>query len=254
MSAALLQVRGLHVAVDGQEILRGVDLQIERGEVHAIMGPNGSGKSTFAHVLAGKDGHDISAGAIDYDGQDLLALDIEERARAGLFLGFQYPVAIDGVSTMSFLKACVNAQREARGEKPLDAVAFLKQVRALAGELGIADAMLKRYLNLGFSGGEKKRAEILQLRLLEPSLAVLDETDSGLDVDALKTVAQGIEALRSPSRALLLITHYQRLLSLVRPDKVHVMAHGAIVRSGGPELALQVEQEGYADLLPAAAH
>ena len=253
MSAALLQVRGLHVAVEGQEILRGVELRIGRGEVHAVMGPNGSGKSTLAHVLAGKEGYETTAGAVLYDGKDLLSLEIEERARAGLFLGFQYPVAIDGVSTMGFLKACVNAHREARGDAALDAVAFLKRVRALAAELGIGDDMLKRHLNLGFSGGEKKRAEILQMRLLEPSLAVLDETDSGLDVDALKTVAQGIEALRSPARALLLITHYQRLLSLVRPDRVHVMARGLIARSGGPELALQVEREGYADLLPAAA-
>ena len=249
MNAALLEVRGLHVAVEGQEILRGVDLRIERGEVHAIMGPNGSGKSTFAYVLAGKEGYEITSGAILYDGRDLLSLDIEERARAGLFLGFQYPVAIDGVSVMSFLKAAVNARREARGEGALDAVSFLKRVRALAAELGVGDDMLKRHLNLGFSGGEKKRGEILQMRLLQPSLAVLDETDSGLDVDALKTVAQGIEALRSPECALLLITHYQRLLSLVRPDKVHVMARGVIARSGDAQLALQVEQEGYGDIL-----
>lgn len=245
----ILDIRALHVAVEGKEILRGVDLRIERGEVHAIMGPNGSGKSTFAYVLAGKEGYEVTSGSILFDGQDLLGLDIEERARAGLFLGFQYPVSIDGVSTMSFLKTAVNAHRATRGEGNLDAVAFLKLVRNLSSNLGIGDDMLKRYLNLGFSGGEKKRGEILQMLLLEPSLAVLDETDSGLDVDALKTVSRGIASLRGMNRSLLLITHYQRLLSYVRPDRVHIMARGEILCSGDAELAIRIEKDGYTDFL-----
>lgn len=249
MSAALLEARALRVSVEGQDILKGVDLRVERGETHAIMGPNGSGKSTLAYVLAGKEGYEVTGGEVLFEGRDLLGMEVEERARAGVFLGFQYPTAIDGVSVMAFLKAAVNAQREARGEGALDAVSFLREARAVAGELGVGEEMLRRYVNLGFSGGEKKRAEILQMRLLAPRLAVLDETDSGLDVDALKTVASGIEGLRSAERGLVLITHYQRLLSLVRPDRVHVMVSGVIRDSGGPELALQVEESGYASFL-----
>lgn len=247
VSSPLLDIQALHVAVEGHEILSGVNLRIEHGEVHAIMGPNGSGKSTLAYVLSGKEGYEVTSGSVFYEGQDLLGLDIEERARAGLFLGFQYPVSIDGVSTMNFLKTAVNACRMARGDSNLDAVAFLREVRARASDLGISEDILKRYLNLGFSGGEKKRGEILQMLLLEPNLAVLDETDSGLDVDALRTVSRGITSLRNPSRSILLITHYQRLLSHVRPDKVHIMARGVILDSGDAELALQVEKEGYAN-------
>lgn len=255
MSATpLLQVQNLHAEVDGKTILRGVNLAVDRGQVHAIMGPNGSGKSTLAYILAGKDGYNITDGRILFEGNDLATMDIETRARAGLFLGFQYPVAIEGVTTISFLKEAVNARRAAEGKDKLDAVAFLKQVRSLASQLSMDDNMLKRYINVGFSGGEKKRAEILQMLLLEPTFAVLDETDSGLDVDALKTVAAGIESLRSPGRAMLLVTHYQRLLQHVRPDRVHIMAEGNILSSGGPELAQEVEDSGYAGFLqPATA-
>ena len=251
-SAPLLQIQNLHAEIDGEEILRGVDLSIECGQVHAIMGPNGSGKSTLAYILAGKDGYDITKGRILFEGRDLVDMDVETRARAGLFLGFQYPVAIEGIATISFLKEAVNARRTASGKDKLDAVEFLKQVRALASRLSFDESMLKRYINLGFSGGEKKRAEILQMLLLEPKLAVLDETDSGLDVDALKTVATGIESLRSPERAMLLITHYQRLLRHVHPDRVHIMAKGNILCSGGPELAQKVEDGGYAEFQQAA--
>ena len=255
MSATpLLQVQNLHAEVDGKAILRGVNLAVERGQVHAIMGPNGSGKSTLAYILAGKDGYNITDGRILFEGNDLATMDIETRARAGLFLGFQYPVAIEGVTTISFLKEAVNARRAAEGKDKLDAVAFLKQVRSLASQLSMDENMLKRYINVGFSGGEKKRAEILQMLLLEPTFAVLDETDSGLDVDALKTVAAGIESLRSPGRTMLLVTHYQRLLQHVRPDRVHIMAEGNILSSGGPELAQEVEDSGYTGFLqPATA-
>lgn len=255
MSATpLLQVQNLHAEVDGKTILRGVNLAVDRGQVHAIMGPNGSGKSTLAYILAGKDGYNITDGRILFEGDDLATMDIETRARAGLFLGFQYPVAIEGVTTISFLKEAVNARRVVEGKGKLDAVAFLKQARSLASKLSMDENMLKRYINVGFSGGEKKRAEILQMLLLEPTFAVLDETDSGLDVDALKTVAAGIESLRSPGRAMLLVTHYQRLLQHVRPDRVHIMAEGNILSSGGPELAQEVEDSGYAGFLqPATA-
>lgn len=245
--APLLQIENLHAEIEGKAILRGVNLTVERGQVHAIMGPNGSGKSTLAYILAGKDGYEVTDGRMLFEGSDLAEMDVETRARAGLFLGFQYPVAIDGVATISFLKEAVNARRTASGKDKLDAVAFLKQVRAFAAQLSFDESMLKRYINLGFSGGEKKRAEILQMLLLEPTFAVLDETDSGLDVDALKTVATGIESLRSPKRAMLLITHYQRLLQHVRPDHVHIMADGSILHSGGPELAQKVEDGGYAE-------
>lgn len=254
IATPLLQVQNLHAEVDGKAILRGVNLAVERGQVHAIMGPNGSGKSTLAYILAGKDGYNITDGRILFEGNDLATMDIETRARAGLFLGFQYPVAIEGVTTISFLKEAVNARRAAEGKDKLDAVAFLKRVRSLASQLSMDENMLKRYINVGFSGGEKKRAEILQMLLLEPTFAVLDETDSGLDVDALKTVAAGIESLRSPGRTMLLVTHYQRLLQHVRPDRVHIMAEGNILSSGGPELAQEVENSGYAGFLqPATA-
>jgi Fe-S cluster assembly ATP-binding protein len=242
----MLEIKDLHVSVGGKEILKGISLAIASGEVHAVMGPNGSGKSTLSYVLAGRAGYEVTQGAILYKGQDLLALNVEERARQGLFLGFQYPIEIPGVTSMTFLKAALNAQRKARGLEELDAVRFLKLVRERAKPLNISDDMLKRALNVGFSGGEKKRAEILQLSLLEPALAVLDETDSGLDIDALKVVAGGVNALRSPERAFVLITHYQRLLDYIVPDQVHVLSQGRIMRSGGKELALELEQTGYA--------
>ncbi len=247
----MLEIKNLHATVDGKPILKGLDLEIGAGEVHAIMGPNGSGKSTLAHVLAGRDGYEVTEGSITFQGQDLLALKPEERAREGIFLAFQYPVEIPGVATMNFLKTAVNAVRKHRGQNELDAMEFLKLVRSKRDAIGISEEMLKRALNVGFSGGEKKRNEVLQMALLEPKLAVLDETDSGLDIDALRIVADGINALRSPERATLMITHYQRLLDYVQPDRVHVLAGGRIVRSGGKELALQLEKEGYAEMTPA---
>jgi len=249
----MLAIEDLHVAVDGKEILRGLDLRVAAGEVHAIMGPNGSGKSTLAYALAGREGYEITRGRILYEGRDLTALAPEERARAGLFLGFQYPVEIPGVAGMNFLKAAVNAVRKARGEDDLDAMDFLKLVRAKAKLLEIDDKLLSRPLNVGFSGGEKKRNEILQMIMLEPRLAILDETDSGLDVDALRIVAQGVNALRAPDRAVVLITHYQRLLDHIVPDRVHVLAKGRIVRSGGKDLAREVEDRGYAGFAEAGA-
>ena len=244
--SALLDIRDLQAGVDGQPILNGLSLSINAGEVHAIMGPNGSGKSTLSYVLAGRDGYDIEGGDMVFDGQDLTALEPEERAMAGLFLAFQYPLEIPGVTNMTFLKTSVNAIRRGRGEEEMDAASFLRLARDKAKALGMGDGMLKRQLNVGFSGGEKKRNEILQMAMLEPKLAILDETDSGLDIDALKTVAEGVNALRAPDRAMLVITHYQRLLDFIKPDYVHVMADGKIVKSGGPELALQLEESGYA--------
>ena len=241
----MLEIKNLHVTVDGKEILRGVDLVVKAGEMHAIMGPNGSGKSTLAYVLAGREGYEVTQGQVLYEGRDMLALAPEERAREGLFLGFQYPVEIPGVSGMNFLKSAVNALRKHRGEAELDAMDFLKLAREKAKLLHMDEKLIARPLNVGFSGGEKKRNEVLQMAMLAPRLAVLDETDSGLDIDALKIVAAGINTLRGPERAIVLITHYQRLLDYIVPDRVHVLAGGRIARSGGKELALEVEDEGY---------
>jgi Fe-S cluster assembly ATP-binding protein len=251
----MLEIKNLHVKLEEEDkvILRGVDLVVNPGEVHAIMGPNGSGKSTLSYVLAGREGYDVTEGAASLGGEDLLAMEPEERAAAGLFLAFQYPVEIPGVGNMTFLRTAVNAQRKARGEEELSAGDFLKLVREKAKKLKIDAEMLKRPVNVGFSGGEKKRNEILQMAMLEPKMCILDETDSGLDVDAMKLVADGVNALRDPSRAFLVITHYQRLLDHIKPDVVHIMAAGRIVRSGGPDLALEVETNGYADLLAEGA-
>ncbi|MBT3766549.1 MAG: Fe-S cluster assembly ATPase SufC [Rhodospirillaceae bacterium] len=249
----MLEIKNLHATVDGKEILKGIDLSINAGEVHAIMGPNGSGKSTLSYVLAGRDGYEVTKGDVIYKGKDLLDLAPEDRAAEGIFLAFQYPVEIPGVPNTTFLKEAVNAVRKYRGEDPYDAMQFVKMVRAKTKELGINDDMLKRAVNVGFSGGEKKRNEILQMAMLEPSLAVMDETDSGLDIDALKVVADGVNLLRSPDRAMLMITHYQRLLDYIVPDYVHVLAHGKIQRSGGKELALELEENGYADYAEVAA-
>jgi Fe-S cluster assembly ATP-binding protein len=249
---ALLDIDDLHVAVDGKEILKGITLSIPAGEVHAVMGPNGSGKSTLSYTLAGREGYEVARGRILYEGENLAALAPEERAAKGVFLALQYPVEIPGVATLTFLKAALNAQRRARGEPELDAMRVLKLVRSKAAELKIGEDMLKRPLNAGFSGGEKKRLEILQMALFEPKLAILDETDSGLDIDALKLVASGINALRSANRAMLVITHYQRLLAHVVPDRVHVLAGGRIVKSGGADLALELEQSGYERVVEAA--
>jgi Fe-S cluster assembly ATP-binding protein len=250
---ALLEIRNLHVRVDEREILRGIDLTIGAGEVHAVMGPNGSGKSTLAYVLAGRDGYDVTEGSITFKGQDLLALSTDERAVAGVFLAFQYPVEIPGVATMTFLKAALNGQRRARGLGDLSTPDFMRKVRETAEKLQVTQEMLRRPLNAGFSGGEKKRNEIMQMALLEPSLCVLDETDSGLDIDALRVVAEGVNALRSPERGMLVITHYQRLLDYIVPDFVHVLSGGRIVRSGGKDLALELEKSGYAQFTAAAA-
>ncbi len=244
----MLDIKNLHVTVDGKAILNGLTLSLGGGEVHAIMGPNGSGKSTLAYVLAGRDGYQVTAGSIVYRGFDLLSLSPEERAREGLFLAFQYPVEIAGVGTNNFLKAALNAVRRHRQLPELDAMEFLKLIKEKRKLLKIDEAMMRRSLNVGFSGGEKKRNEVLQMALLEPVLAVLDETDSGLDIDALRIVADGINALRGPERSILMITHYQRLLDYVVPDFVHVLAGGRIVRSGGKELAHQLEKEGYGEL------
>ncbi len=241
----MLEVRNLHAGAAGREILRGIDLSIGAGEVHAIMGPNGSGKSTLARVLAGHPEYEVTAGDVRYEGQDLLAMDPESRARAGVFMAFQYPVEIPGVNNAYFLKAALNALRAGRGEDPLDAVDFMAFVRERMERLGVDEGLLARPVNEGFSGGEKKRNEIFQMAVLEPRLAVLDETDSGLDIDALKVVARGVNAMRAPDRAFLLVTHYQRLLNYVVPDFVHVLAEGRIVRSGGKDLALELEDRGY---------
>ncbi len=249
----MLEIKNLHAAVDGKEILKGIDLVLGGGEVHAIMGPNGSGKSTLSYVLAGRPGYEVTEGEVLYKGRDLLALAPEERAAEGVFLAFQYPVEIPGVATTTFLRTALNAVRRHRGEPELDAMQFVKFVREKTRSLGISDEMLKRQVNVGYSGGEKKRNEVLQMALLEPSLAVLDETDSGLDIDALKVVADGVNALRGPDRAMLVITHYQRLLDYIVPDRVHVLAGGRIVRSGGKELAHELEAKGYAEFAAAAA-
>jgi Fe-S cluster assembly ATP-binding protein len=249
---ALLEIRDLHATVQGKPILKGVNLTLGAGEVHAIMGPNGSGKSTLSYVLAGREGYEVTSGSVLYKGRDLLALPPETRAAEGLFLAFQYPVEIPGVPNSTFLKESLNAVRKHRGEKPLDAMEFVKQVRVKVKGLGMSDEMLKRAVNVGFSGGEKKRNEVLQMAVLEPALAVLDETDSGLDIDALKIVSEGVNALRSPERSTLVITHYQRLLDYIVPDRVHVLAGGRIVHSGGKELAVQLEKTGYAGFEDAA--
>jgi Fe-S cluster assembly ATP-binding protein len=242
----MLEIRNLHVSVEDREILKGIDLDVGAGEVHAIMGPNGSGKSTLSHVLAGRAGYDLTQGTVLFEGKDLLAMEPEERAAAGLFLAFQYPIEIPGVATMTFLKTALNAVRTARGQDELSTPAFMKLVKEKAEDLKIAPEMLRRPLNVGFSGGEKKRAEILQMAVLQPRLCVLDETDSGLDIDALRIVADGVNALRSPDRAMIVITHYQRLLDYIVPDRVHVLSQGRIVRSGGKELAIELESGGYA--------
>ena len=251
----MLNIKNLQVGLEEEEkqILKGVDLNIGEGEVHAIMGPNGSGKSTTSYVLAGKDGYEVTGGSATLNGEELLDMEPEERAAAGLFLAFQYPVEIPGVGNMTFLRTAVNAQRKARGEDELSAGEFLKEVRAKAKSLKIDADMLKRPVNVGFSGGEKKRNEILQMAMLEPKMCVLDETDSGLDVDAMKLVAEGVNALRDGKRSFLVIAHYQRLLDHIKPDVVHIMADGKIVKTGGPELALEVENNGYADILAEVA-
>ncbi|MEC9360165.1 MAG: Fe-S cluster assembly ATPase SufC [Pseudomonadota bacterium] len=241
----MLEIKNLHARVEGKDILKGIDLTVKPGEVHAIMGPNGSGKSTLGHVLAGRDGYEIAEGSVTFDDQALLELEPEERAALGIFLGFQYPVEIPGVTNMYFLKAAVNAQRKRKGEPEIDAMEFLAWVREQVKTVKMDVAMLHRGVNEGFSGGEKKRNEVLQMLVLRPRLMILDETDSGLDIDALRIVSEGINAMRSPDRSVVLITHYQRLLDYVEPDVVHVLAGGRIVRSGGPELARELEDKGY---------
>ena len=241
----MLSIQGLKAGIEGKTILQGIDLEVGAGEIHAIMGPNGSGKSTLAHVLSGREGYEVTAGSVRFAGEDLLALEPEERACRGLFLAFQYPVELPGVNNSYFLKAALNAQRKARGETELNAVAFLRLLREKLKILHLHDSLLKRAVNAGFSGGEKKRNEIFQMALLEPRLAILDETDSGLDIDALRMVADGVNALRDPARAMLVVTHYQRLLDYIQPDHVHVLARGRIIRSGGKELALELEEKGY---------
>lgn len=249
----LLEIKNLQASVEEREILKGLDLVVNKGEVHAIMGPNGSGKSTLAHVLSGKPDYEVTGGEVLLDGEDLLALDPAERAAKGVFLAFQYPMEIPGVATMTFLRTALNSQRKTRGEPELSTPEFMRRVRDAAQKLSIDSDMLKRPVNVGFSGGEKKRNEILQMALLEPKLAVLDETDSGLDIDALKVVADGVNRLRSPERAMIVITHYQRLLNHIVPDVVHVLSKGRIVRTGGKELALELEAKGYADYQEEAA-
>ncbi len=242
----MLKIDNLHASVEGSDILKGLSLTVGPGEVHAIMGPNGSGKSTLGHVLAGRPGYTVTAGSVEFLGQDLLALETEARARLGLFLAFQYPVEIPGVSNMEFMKAAVDAVREQRGEKPLDAVTFMKEARETCRQVDLDPAFLKRGVNEGFSGGEKKRNELMQMMMLQPRLAILDETDSGLDIDALQVVARGVNAMRAKERAFVLVTHYQRLLNYIEPDHVHVLAGGRIVRSGDKSLALELEDKGYA--------
>ncbi len=249
----MLEIKGLRAGIADKEILQGIDLVVPTGEVHAIMGPNGSGKSTLSYVLAGREGYEVTAGTATFDGHDLLDMEPEQRAAAGVFLAFQYPVELPGVGNANFLRTALNAQRRARGEAELDAVQFLKLARAEIKRLSMADDMLKRNVNVGFSGGEKKRNEVLQMAILRPKLAILDETDSGLDIDALKIVADGVNALRGPGFSTLVITHYQRLLDHIVPERVHVLAGGRIVRSGGPELAHALEAHGYASVVAEAA-
>ncbi len=241
----MLEIRDLEVEVDGRRILDGLSLTVNAGEVHAIMGPNGSGKSTLAFVLAGREGYEVTGGSVTLDGEDLLAMEPEERAAAGVFLAMQYPVEIPGVANSYFLRQAMNSVRRARGEEEISAADFLRRLRERAKVVGVKEELIKRDVNAGFSGGEKKRNEILQLAMLEPKLAVLDETDSGLDIDALRTVADGVNRLRSPERAMIVITHYQRLLDYIVPDKVHVLARGRVERTGGKELALDLERTGY---------
>jgi len=248
----MLKIKDLHAEIDGKEILKGLTLDVPKGEVHAIMGPNGSGKSTLSYVVAGRDGYEVTKGSIEFNGQDITDMDPDERAALGLFLGFQYPVEIPGVSTTNFLKTAINAQRKARGEEEISPIDFLKLQKAKTTQLGISMDMLKRGVNVGFSGGEKKRNEVLQLSMLDPAFAILDETDSGLDIDALKTVAEGVNSLRGPEKSFLVITHYQRLLDYIKPDVVHVLAHGKIQKTGGPELAHELEEKGYEDYINAA--
>jgi Fe-S cluster assembly ATP-binding protein len=249
----MLSIKNLHVTVDGKEIIRGLSLEVNAGEVHAIMGPNGSGKSTLAHVLAGRDGYEVTAGEVLYEGANLLDMAPEERAREGIFLGFQYPVEIPGVNNTYFLKAALNAQRKHRGLDELDAMDFMKLVKERLEILHIDESLLQRGVNVGFSGGEKKRNEVFQMAVLEPRLALLDETDSGLDIDALKDVATGVNLLRNDEHAIVLVTHYQRLLNYIKPDFVHILSDGRIIKSGGPDLALEVEEEGYTQLRRDAA-
>jgi Fe-S cluster assembly ATP-binding protein len=248
----MLTIEGLTATVEDKPVLKGIDLVVPAGEVHAIMGPNGSGKSTLGYVLSGREGYEVTGGAVRFKGDDLLAMEPEDRAAAGLFLAFQYPVELPGVGNANFLRQALNAIRRKRGEPELDAMQFLKLVRGKMKTLGMTEEMLKRYVNVGFSGGEKKRNEILQMAVLEPAFCVLDETDSGLDIDALKIVAEGVNALRGPERGMLVITHYQRLLDYIVPDRVHVLLGGRIVRSSGPELARELEEKGYGELQQAA--
>jgi Fe-S cluster assembly ATP-binding protein len=249
----MLEIKNLHATVAEREILRGIDLSVGKGETHAIMGPNGGGKSTLAYVLAGHPGYVVTEGSVTLNGEDLLAMEPDERAAAGVFLAFQYPVEIPGVATMTFLKSALNAQRKARGEPELSTPDFVRKVREVSGRLNVTQEMLRRPLNVGFSGGEKKRNEIMQMALLEPKLCVMDETDSGLDIDALRVVSDGVNALKSPERSAIVITHYQRLLNHIVPDVVHVLSAGRIVRTGGKELALELEERGYAEFTEAAA-
>jgi Fe-S cluster assembly ATP-binding protein len=248
----MLRIEGLTAEIDGKQILKGIDLEVPTGEVHAIMGPNGSGKSTLSYVLSGREGYEVTSGTATFEGQDILTMEPEERAAAGLFLAFQYPVELPGVGNATFLRTALNAQRKARGESELDAMQFLKLARERMKALHMPEDMLKRGVNVGFSGGEKKRNEILQMALLKPALAILDETDSGLDIDALKIVADGVNAMRGPDFSALVITHYQRLLDYIVPDRVHVLMQGRIVKSGGPELAKELEAQGYAAVQAAA--
>ena len=249
----MLEIRNLHATVAEREILRGIDLSVGKGETHAIMGPNGGGKSTLAYVLAGHPGYVVTKGSVTLNGEDLLAMEPDERAAAGVFLAFQYPVEIPGVATMTFLKSALNAQRKARGEPELSTPDFVRRVREVSAKLNVTQEMLRRPLNVGFSGGEKKRNEIMQMALLEPKLCVMDETDSGLDIDALRVVSDGVNALKSPERSAIVITHYQRLLNHIVPDVVHVLSAGRIVRTGGKELALELVEKGYAEFTGAAA-
>jgi len=245
----MINIKNLSAEIDGKEILKNLNLKIGNGEVHAVMGPNGAGKSTLSYVLAGRDGYEVTSGSAELDGENLLDMGVDERAAAGLFLAFQYPVEIPGVQMTTFLKTALNAVRKARGEDELDAIGLLKLMKSKCQELGISAEMMKRAVNVGFSGGEKKRNEVLQMAMLEPKFAVLDETDSGLDIDALRIVADGVNALREKDRSFLVITHYQRLLDYIKPDYVHVLANGKIVKSGGPELALELEEKGYAEFV-----